>query len=668
MASSKKLVTNSYKLHTAKQIIESLNESANTVYYMFAGQHKTQANSTIQQPYESVSNTYLDVYENMTFGKRLAVNDVILMIDRNDYVSGTIYDMYDDQQVFSNNSYTVVNAGTYYHVFKCLYNNGNTASTYQPTFSDTTATDQLYETSDGYIWKYMYSVDSTKVAKFASEDYFPIVVNTAVSSAAVDGAISVIAVSDPGKGYNNYATGSFKNDELRVGSDLFYSIASSNTASSVSGFYNGCYIKITNGAAEGDFAKITQYTVNSTAKSIRLEKAFSNPPALNSSWEIYPGVVIIGDATQTANAEARAIVNSVSNTIQSIEMLSLGEGYRYATATVFASDVVGVANTASLRPIISPYGGHGYNAEEELSAHKVCFSTTFANSINDAFLPTKNDYKQIGILKDPLFDNVSLQLKNVQGAFSPDETIYKINPIRIYANGGYTVSGNSTLGAADADFKRQFVQGDFVYFSNDISNQLGVVSSIPANNSLVLVDPSFYSCNDIKIYEPRTSANAYVTSAAVGTVNLTNVAGVFATDDMVIGSRSGAVAYVNSVSRNSVVKGFDTFNQMYKYIVNLKALQFTDDETVYQNNITIANAVFHSITDGNTVIYVTNQVGAFNVANDIIGVTSGAVASVTTKYTPELVYGTGTVLYLENVDPITRQPDQTETFKIVLEF
>lgn len=670
MASSKKLITNSYRLHAAKQIMESLNETANTVYYMFAGKHKELANTSIPQPFDSVSNTYIDVYQNMMFGKRIAVNDVSLMIDRNDYESGSVYDMYDDTVPFSNNSYTVVNAGTFYHVFKCLYNNDGQPSTYIPTFSDTDAMDELYETSDGYIWKYMYSVDNAKVAKFATEDYFPITPNTSVSASAVKGAISVIKVVNSGRGYDNYATGSFKGDELRIGSDLFYSIASSNTASSISGFYNGCYIKITDGAAEGRFAKIAQYTVNSTAKIIRLASAFPAPPALNSSWEITPGVVIVGDSTQTINAEARAIINNVSNTISKIEMLNIGQGYKYAYAAVFAAEVVGVneEDRADLRPILAPFGGHGANSEEELAAFKVCFSTTFANSTNDPFIPAINDYQQIGLIKDPLFDNVTLELKDVQGAFSPDETVYKMNPGRRHADGASMASGCTTISSTDAEFKRQFAPGEFIYLTDGTQNQLAVVASIPSNTILTLSEGAFFSTNNLKIYEPYASSNAYVTSVAVGSIEVSNVAGVFQTDDVIIGARSGALAYVNSVSRNMIAKGFETFNQMYKYQVDLKALQFLEDEVVYQQELGVANAVFHSLNNGNTVMYVTNQIGNFNVANDIIGVTSGAVATVINKYSPELVFGSGTVLFIENVESITRQPDQTETFKIVLEF
>lgn len=670
MVASKKLVTNSFKLHTAKQILESLNETANTVYYVFAGKHTEKESSSIPRPYESVSNTYLDVYRNMIFGKRVGVNDVSLMIERNDYVANTVYDMYDDMEKFSNNSYTIVNSGTYYHVFKCLFNNNGSPSVYSPNFADTDAQDDLYETSDSYIWKYMYSVDNTKVSKFATEDYFPLVPNVAVQSTAVPGAISVIKVEEPGQGYNNYAHGSFKSDELRVGSDIYYSVASSNNASSVSGFYNGCYIKITNGAAEGRFAKIVQYTVNSTAKIIKLDAPFTTKPALNSSWEITPGVVIYGDTGQTANAEARAIVNAVSNTIERIEMLTVGSGYKYARCFVYAASVVGVTpeNTASIRAILAPYGGHGSNPEEELGATRICFSTTFANSVNDPFLSSKNDYQQIGIIKDPLFDNVTLQLKNTQGTFASEEDVYRISPVRVFTDSVVSVAGCTAITATDAEFKRQFTSGDFVYMTNDTQSQITTVDTIPSNTSLTLSEAAYISSSDLKLYEPNITSTARVRSVAVGSVDLTSVAGVFQTDDMIVGSRSGAVAYVNSVIRNTVSKGFETFNQMYKYEVDVKSLNFEEDEIVYQQELDVANAVLQSMTNGNTVMYVTNQLGNFNVANDIIGVTSGAVASVINKYSPELIFGSGSVLFLENIQPVTRQGDQTETFKIILDF
>ena len=38
------------------------------------------------------------------------------------------------------------------------------------------------------------------------------------------------------------------------------------------------------------------------------------------------------------------------------------------------------------------------------------------------------------------------------------------------------------------------------------------------------------------------------------------------------------------------------------------------------------------------------------------------------KYTPEIVFGSGRIIYLENLDPITRANTQSEVFKLIFEF
>jgi hypothetical protein len=74
---------------------------------------------------------------------------------------------------------------------------------------------------------------------------------------------------------------------------------------------------------------------------------FAISPAADSTFEVTPGVKIIGDGTQTSEAVARAIVNETGNTIQRIEMLNLGGGYKYATASVLAHNSVAVTQTAN---------------------------------------------------------------------------------------------------------------------------------------------------------------------------------------------------------------------------------------------------------------------------------------------------------------------------------
>ena len=101
-----------------------------------------------------------------------------------------------------------------YQVFKCLYNgtdfsnlNGQ-ASTEEPSLTPSAGTYDsatgIYEESGGiYKWKFMFTMSTDDVLRFLSSDFMPIVLpanntRTAVTGAAVDGAIDVALIEDGG--------------------------------------------------------------------------------------------------------------------------------------------------------------------------------------------------------------------------------------------------------------------------------------------------------------------------------------------------------------------------------------------------------------------------------------------------------------------------------------
>lgn len=693
MATAKKLVTKSQRLHTARQIIESLTEPANTAYYTFIGNHLGYGTATdIPQPNDSVYDSYIDVYRNMMFGKRVSNNDVTLVISRNDYISNKVYDMYDDRlgeaniALFDSNFYAVVNASAYYHVFKCLDNNNNANSLVQPSFADIDANDEYYSTSDGYVWKYMYSVDSDIVKKFATTKYFPVVVNNSVTTSAVDGRIDVIKVEDGGRGYDNYCNGVFRTDDLKVdGSSVKYSLNASNSASVTSSFYNGCYIYITSGTGAGQYSKIVGYTVNSSVKYITLETEFPIDPASDSAYEISPGVNIIGDGTQTINAAARAIVNTNGNSIYKVEMLNLGAGYKYMSATVSADNTVGVPIPAIVRPIYSPPGGHGYDVAYELGATGLCISTKFANS--DVGIPLTNDYATIGILKDPTFSDVVINYdaNTISGTFIPGEPFYRLQGINIASNLVMNVANYAITGGID--FSNQLLPNDYVYFkipdNSSFNYQLASVNAVQNNTSFTIKTTGLYTSNNVTLYKTDAgntpsivSVSGKVITVATGTLITNNVSGILSAGDRIIGANSGAVATITSIERGGVSKNFNTFISMYKYKGQIVSGSFNQDELVFQSvdgliSSQFANAYYHSTVDidgTNKYYYVTNQIGQFNVANNIIGANSTAVAKITDKYLPEIAFGTGEILFLENIESVTRSNTSTETIKFIFEF
>lgn len=108
-----------------------------------------------------------------------------------------------------NGKYVVINAQ--YEVFTCLYNGTSSSNltgvtvAYTPSTTPTSGegtydsgTGIYKEPSGNYIWKFLYTIPTDDVIKFLSSDFMPIVLNSGVQSAAVDGKIWVALLKDPG--------------------------------------------------------------------------------------------------------------------------------------------------------------------------------------------------------------------------------------------------------------------------------------------------------------------------------------------------------------------------------------------------------------------------------------------------------------------------------------
>ena len=117
---------------------------------------------------------------------------------------------------------------------------------------------------------------------------------------------------------------------------------------------------------------------------------------------------------------------------------------------------------------------------------------------------------------------------------------------------------------------------------------------------------------------------------------------------------------------NGETKNFNTFDNRYKYSFTPVSGTFLEDEKVYQLDVYTANAVFHSNTA--SYLYLTNKQGTINTANTITGVNSSAVATLNTSWPPDIVEGSGEVLYIENISPTDRDINQTEVIKLILKF
>ena len=90
-------------------------------------------------------------------------------------------------------------------VFKCLFNNANAASTIEPsTFAAGQLPSSPYiTTSDGYRWKYMYTIPAGLKQKFFTSEYMPVYTEKVATNNAVDGRIDIVKIIEGGNGYYN---------------------------------------------------------------------------------------------------------------------------------------------------------------------------------------------------------------------------------------------------------------------------------------------------------------------------------------------------------------------------------------------------------------------------------------------------------------------------------
>jgi hypothetical protein len=220
-------------------------------YYLFVGkpdswaddQVPTVANNSIQQ-------SELSIYQDLVYGKLIANTDVSFMIPKHSWTNNTSYSSYSHTNTaFTTQSYFVVtDLG---EVYKCIYNNEGANSVVKPSLRTSEGT---FRTGDGYIWKYMYTVDPTANTKFSTPDYIPVTENANVQSNAVPGTIDYLRITNPGVNYQVYEEGFLSN---LVNSHI---LQLPNTSSPLDNYYTNSTIYLKAGGAAGQIRTIISYS------------------------------------------------------------------------------------------------------------------------------------------------------------------------------------------------------------------------------------------------------------------------------------------------------------------------------------------------------------------------------------------------------------------------
>jgi hypothetical protein len=457
----------------------------------FSDTSEPDPNNTNAPSSDTTANTSYSHWKDMIAAKKVASSDVSHVIARNDYVSGRYYSMYDDTIKFSLLNSTQTNQDVWdqtlgtpadataplypmyvmnstFKVYKCL-SNGKTESgrpqksVTEPTHTTTTAAAPT-ASGDGYVWKYMYTISAAESLKFVTSSYIPVkqirdanaygegastggmaVSGTAAQTAkddgsdqvtiernAIDGALDVFVIGADGINYH------FE-DGITVAAGTGTSLTLASPALTVTNYYANSSVYFAYGGSSY-VRKVISSTYGSSQAVLTLNSTLGvtlsgTMPTCNvGPWPRIDGDGHGQEIVLTANTTA-------ANSVGGVTVVNSGNSFTTATLTVEAQQTGAPQGSASsLTPIIPPKGGHGYDPVSELGGYFTMINTKLTQSESGSFT-TDNDFRKIGLLKDP----------NTDGGYVRyiSDTADQAKTVTFSAN-NEVISGDITFSQADS--------------------------------------------------------------------------------------------------------------------------------------------------------------------------------------------------------------------------
>lgn len=231
------IITNTFKQQLIQNVYQEVyfpTASSSHKYYIgISKSEQWDSNEAVVNP----ANTPRDI-RNLRAGLQSikAANNLSFVIPRYNWTAGSIYQGYDDNfNAIPSNSYYVLTEDN--QVFICLQqgkgNNGTiNTSTVKPSKPGSSSTTP-FKTSDGYIWKFLYTVGSIRAQAYLSANFVPVekILDSAVlgralslieeeqvliQDASVFGQIVGVAIVNGGTGYTSAPTVTINGDGVRA--------------------------------------------------------------------------------------------------------------------------------------------------------------------------------------------------------------------------------------------------------------------------------------------------------------------------------------------------------------------------------------------------------------------------------------------------------------------
>ena len=490
-------ITNNFKVSSAIQFKESLTEPANTILYLYYGKHTPFANGDVVPDFEeSVNALHYETYRNMIGGKKVEDADVIHMVKRNDWTNNTSYAMYDDttEHLDEEDFFVVIQETSNYNVFKVIDNNYGANSIQAPSLTETNANDSIYITSsDGYQWKYMYTIPEATFDKFATAEYIPVVANNDVVNNAVEGTIQVIKVTDGGNSYSSYANGFVS----------VYGVAGDNKLISITGATSS----VLNVGNTSGFVK--EEVTTSIVESLRILDG-------GAGFTTSDTITISGPATLNATANITSVDSN--GAITGVNLITRGKTYS-STPTVTISSSTNTAAANILASLGSSNGVIIDSNSTHLTVSSINGSITSADEITGTTSSTAANISAVTQIGDGISSNTDF---------------YKGSAF--YVESG---TGAGQLGIID----------EYIVTANDKRVLLASELSTPlATDSKFTISPQVIITGDGTGAVARAKVNSLLNANVVANVEVINVGSGYTYANISIQGNTGFVT--NAVSNS----------------------------------------------------------------------------------------------------------------------
>ncbi len=290
------------------------------------------------------------------------VPDVSYVVPRESWVAGDFYSAWDSKY----GSNTLVVSGVepsaastpypYYvltdenNVFICVAQGKTSAGTPKPSLYKprTITPNTVFTDGDGYYWQFLYNIGTEEARKFLTSTYMP-----------VERIVDVSA-------------GGPADDQLSVSRLQHRAIQEASISGQILG------IAIDSAGDPGEYS--TEPSITITGVPVGSNTIVSASASAKISGGVITDVIMKADSTDPA--------------------FSFGQNYR--DASVF------VSGKAKLRAILSGDSGVAGNSVISLNSSAMMFNVLLDGTENDDFQVT-NDFRQIGIYRNPHKDSASLQ-------------------------------------------------------------------------------------------------------------------------------------------------------------------------------------------------------------------------------------------------------------------